>query len=270
MQYEDVYQRNIGLITQEEQDKLCNAKIAVAGVGGSGGMQAASLARMGVGAMALMDPGIFDPPDMNRQFGAMKSTMDRNKARATAELLHDINPFMKIDIYEEALDTPEAMAEFVHDADAVIEAIDYARYGHAALLAQAARQEGAYLFTSPLPDFGSILIAFAPDGMTYETFHGFPGKFKPNDEFQLDPKRYFGTKRECKNIQWFINKDTPYISTNAGAGALSAALLSTEVAFLICGKRKPGDMVIAPKVTHVDMVTRTFEVFNPLEEAGLL
>lgn len=34
MTYQEIYQRNIGLFTQEEQDRLKNTKVAIAGVGG--------------------------------------------------------------------------------------------------------------------------------------------------------------------------------------------------------------------------------------------
>ncbi len=69
MRYEDAFARNIGLFSHSEQDRLRNATVIVAGVGGVGGIQAVTLARFGIGKMILIDPGAFDPPDMNRQYG---------------------------------------------------------------------------------------------------------------------------------------------------------------------------------------------------------
>ena len=99
MDYDLVYGRNIGLFTKEEQEKLKAAKVAIAGVGGVGGIQAATLARFGIGKMAIMDPGVFDEPDMNRQYAATKSTLGRNKAIATAQFLRDINPLIDLDVF---------------------------------------------------------------------------------------------------------------------------------------------------------------------------
>ena len=90
MNYDQVYLRNIGIFTGRQQARLRQAKITVAGVGGVGGIQAVTLARMGIGEMTIMDPGVFDEPDMNRQYAAMKNTIGQNKARATAGLLKKI------------------------------------------------------------------------------------------------------------------------------------------------------------------------------------
>ena len=97
--YDQVYLRNIGIFTGRQQARLRQAKITVAGVGGVGGIQAVTLARMGIGEMTIMDPGVFDEPDMNRQYAAMKNTIGQNKARATAGLLKKINPFMKLNVF---------------------------------------------------------------------------------------------------------------------------------------------------------------------------
>ncbi|MGQ4004463.1 ThiF family adenylyltransferase [Francisellaceae bacterium CB52] len=46
---DQIYARNIGVITELEQTKLKNSKITVIGAGGVGGITLISLARMGVG-----------------------------------------------------------------------------------------------------------------------------------------------------------------------------------------------------------------------------
>ncbi len=48
MKYEALYQRNIGIFSSAEQDKLRNSHVFVAGVGGVGGIQAVILARMDI------------------------------------------------------------------------------------------------------------------------------------------------------------------------------------------------------------------------------
>jgi molybdopterin/thiamine biosynthesis adenylyltransferase len=66
MTYDEAYNRNIGIFTHEEQKHLRESKVTIAGVGGVGGIQAATLARFGVGELAFFDPGIFDEPDLNK------------------------------------------------------------------------------------------------------------------------------------------------------------------------------------------------------------
>ncbi len=60
MNYDQGYLRNIGVFSSEQQDKLRHAKVTVAGGGGVGGIQAVTLARMGIGEMTIMDPGVFE------------------------------------------------------------------------------------------------------------------------------------------------------------------------------------------------------------------
>jgi tRNA A37 threonylcarbamoyladenosine dehydratase len=116
MSYQDVYQRNYGLFLEEEQEKIRNSKIAIAGVGGVGGIQAATLARFGIGELSILDPGIFDEPDMNRQFGATKSNIGRNKAIAIGEMLKEINPFMKLNVFTQALNDQQSIEDFISDS----------------------------------------------------------------------------------------------------------------------------------------------------------
>ena len=53
--YEEAFSRNLGWLTPQEQQKLSNTRIAVAGMGGAGGVHVQALARLGMGAMTLTD-----------------------------------------------------------------------------------------------------------------------------------------------------------------------------------------------------------------------
>src|SRR5688572_3034414 len=77
--YEDAFKRNRGLITEEEQQKLRNSRVAIAGMGGVGGVHLITLARLGIGKFTIADPDVFDVPNFNRQYGATISNLGRNK-----------------------------------------------------------------------------------------------------------------------------------------------------------------------------------------------
>ncbi len=51
-----------------------------------------TLVRSGVKRFRLAEQGIFDPPDMNRQWGAPDTTMDRPKLDVYVEWAKSINP----------------------------------------------------------------------------------------------------------------------------------------------------------------------------------
>jgi molybdopterin/thiamine biosynthesis adenylyltransferase len=262
MNYDQVYLRNIGLFTPDQQRRLRSAKVTVAGVGGVGGIQAATLARMGIGELAIMDPGVFDAPDMNRQFAAMASTIGQNKAEATAPLLRDINPFLKLTVLAHAPERKSDLADLVRGSALVIDAIDYRGFDYKVLFAEVAREQGLYNFTAPIPDFGALLMIFDPKGMTLEEFYRAPADRALWPKHDIPLVEILGLRHANRNLADFASGKRPYISTNAGAAALAGALLATEAALLIAGIRAPSDLVTAPRVTFVDLLARTFEVFD--------
>ncbi|MBI4861867.1 MAG: ThiF family adenylyltransferase [Candidatus Riflebacteria bacterium] len=269
MSYDDAYQRNIGLFTPDQQERLRRAKITVAGVGGAGGIQAATLARFGVGEIALIDPGTFDLPDMNRQFGARCSSLRMNKAVATASLLEDINPFMKVTHSTDPLLNGESLRSFVEGSALVIDAIDYLGFRTKALFARTARELGILNLSAALSDFGTLFVIFDPAGMTLEEFFGAPKAPDLMDRFRIHPGRLVGSRERGQNMWKFADGSLPYIPTCSGAGALSGAVLATEAALIIAGIRKPEDLITAPRAVVYDMLGRSVKIINPSEEWAL-
>jgi tRNA A37 threonylcarbamoyladenosine dehydratase len=261
LQYDMLYQRNIGIFTEAEQATLKSAKVFIAGAGGIGGIQAMVLARMGIGELSLMDPGVFDEPDMNRQYAATVSTLGVNKAVATAKMLQEAAPFIKVNIFTTKL-SESKLAEQVRDCALVIDAIDLADFPYKSLFAKVARQWGKYNLCSPIPDLGTVLIIFDPKGMDFEEFT--QGKSYP-------PITETAIKKYRENLKQGGGKSEtgiPFlssISTNSAAAALSAALLATEAALMIVGQRKAAEIVTVPHITYIDLLRRSFRIFNPLD-----
>ena len=55
--YEEAFSRNLGLINPQEQEKLRKSRVAIAGMGGIGGINLMTLARLGIGAFRIADSG---------------------------------------------------------------------------------------------------------------------------------------------------------------------------------------------------------------------
>jgi len=255
MSYDLFYNRNSGAFTSEQQLKIRNAHIFVAGTGGAGGIQAATLARLGVGKITLMDPGIFDEPDFNRQYAAFSDTLGMNKAEATARELRRLAPFCEIAVHEHKLDSRQ-LELVVADCSLVIDAIDLQDYEYKVQLAQLARKHGKYNFSCPIPDFGAILIIFAPDGLTFE-------EFTLNRSF---PKMSNALRKNNQPVLFSSETGMAFLSSRASlacSAALSAALLTTEAALLLSGKKTAAELVVVPEVTYIDLFERSFEIFAP-------
>lgn len=86
------FSRLIPMLGEEGFNKLRSKHVAVFGVGGVGGIVAEALARSGVGKLTFIDGDVFEESNINRQIGALTSTLGRPKAEVFKERVLDINP----------------------------------------------------------------------------------------------------------------------------------------------------------------------------------
>ncbi len=94
--YSEFTTRNIGFVTQTEQNTLKNTRVFAAGVGGMGGAAVACMARMGIENFVIADIDYFEVSNMNRQIFSSMDVIGRDKAEVTAKTLLSINPNINI------------------------------------------------------------------------------------------------------------------------------------------------------------------------------
>ncbi len=87
------------LIGKEGIEKLQNAKVAVYGLGGVGSYVVEALARAGIGHLVIIDYDKFDETNINRQLGALHSTIGKYKIDVMEDRILDINPNIKVQKY---------------------------------------------------------------------------------------------------------------------------------------------------------------------------
>lgn len=111
------------LIGTDSANKLRASSVAIVGLGGVGGICAESLARCGIGKIAICDGDVVDSSNINRQIVATSSTIGINKAIALKSRLEDINPDALIAAYEKNWNVEN---DFIKDGgfDFVVDAID--------------------------------------------------------------------------------------------------------------------------------------------------
>src|SRR6202140_5915572 len=105
------YSRHLILpeVGMEGQLKLKNAKVLMVGAGGLGAPLGLYLAAAGVGRIGLVDFDVVDFTNLHRQVIHGTKDVGRKKLDSAAETMLDINPNTKIDRYEVALDSSNAM-----------------------------------------------------------------------------------------------------------------------------------------------------------------
>jgi len=113
------------LVGKQGIKKLAASHVLVAGLGGVGAVAAEMLCRAGVGTLTLADHDVYQLSNLNRQIGALHSTLNRPKTEVMKERLLDINPQLQITLINEYLkdDSMKALLQEGH-FDYIIDAID--------------------------------------------------------------------------------------------------------------------------------------------------
>ena len=77
--YDAAFSRNIGWVTEAEQARLRQSRVAIGGLGGVGGVHLLTLARLGIGKFSIADFDVFEIANFNRQVGATMHSLERAK-----------------------------------------------------------------------------------------------------------------------------------------------------------------------------------------------
>ncbi len=167
--YQTAFSRNIGWVTHAEQALLRGKKIAIAGMGGVGGVHLLTLARLGVGGFHIADFDTFDQANFNRQAGASMSTVGLPKAEVMAAQARDINPELDIRIFTHGV-TTDNLSDFLDGVDLYVDGLDFFAFAaREAVFAACAAQSIAAITAAPL-GMGAAVLNFLPGGMYFEDY----------------------------------------------------------------------------------------------------
>ena len=217
--YEQATQRNLGIVSPSEQQRLRASKVAIVGMGGAGGIYLTTWVRMGVGHFHIADFDTFSVANTNRQAGAMHSTMGRPKAQVMAEIARDILPGVEVTEFSEGIGAHN-VEEFLRGADVVLDAIDVFAQPARLLLYQTARRLGIpVLFGAPLGLSGTV-GCFTPQGMSFEDYFDIREGMSP-----FDIMTRFVVGLAPKGRHWTY-MDSAQVDPGAHAGPSSAAAIS--------------------------------------------
>lgn len=172
--YDEAFSRNLGWLTPQEQQRLRGARVAVAGMGGVGGVHVQGLARLGVGALNLTDFDSFEVANFNRQAGAAMSTIGQPKVEVMRSYALDVNPETDVRVFPNGLNENN-LADYLDGVDLLIDAIDFFANSLRPALYRAARERGIPVVCSAPLGAGASLICFKPDGMSFDDYFGFAG-----------------------------------------------------------------------------------------------
>lgn len=125
---EDADSRTRSLLGEAALARIAAAHVVVIGVGGVGGMAAEALLRSGVGHLLLIDKDRFAVSNLNRQLGALYSTLGQSKAEVLQRRFADIRPQAEVQIREAVYGPGEEGAALLSGdfakPDVLVDAID--------------------------------------------------------------------------------------------------------------------------------------------------
>src|SRR3546814_19317602 len=100
--------------------RLANASVVVAGIGGVGSWCAEALARSGIGALGLIDLDHIAESNINRQLHALTETLGQAKVVAMAQRVWGINPECRVAMLA-AFVSPEHVSDLIPaDIDLIV------------------------------------------------------------------------------------------------------------------------------------------------------
>ncbi|MDI2590215.1 ThiF family adenylyltransferase [Pseudomonas sp. N3-W] len=261
MSNDNMLNRSVPLLTDIGIEKLAACSVVIAGCGGVGGAMALTLCRMGVETFKLADPGVFDPPDMNRQWAATGRTMGRNKALVYRELILDLNPRAKVEIFVEGI-TDSNQGEFLSGADIMVDCLDASvPYSLRESLHRKARQQGIFSVVGPIMGFGCFAICSSPKGLGMEFWTETLKVAK--EQGTLPP--VFDEIFVPQHMQAIVKSlEVGKVPTVAVGPLIATSLLATECVNYLLHGTVPGfrEPIVLPKVMFFDLNRMNYKVID--------
>ncbi len=189
--YDEAFSRNIGWVTEVEQEALRGKRVAIAGLGGVGGVHLLTLARLGVGRFAIADPDRFDLVNFNRQVGATTQTLGRSKVATLATMAREINPELDIRTFEDGV-TPENLDTFLDGADVYVDGLDFFAFDARERVFAACAAKGIPAVTVAPIGMGAALLNFMPGRMTFEKYFRLRGAERAREGAPIPPRPFPG------------------------------------------------------------------------------
>lgn len=272
--YLQAFDRNIGWVTEEEQLRLKNSRVAIAGLGGVGGSHLMTLARLGIGAFNIADLDVFELANFNRQAGATVSHLDKPKLDVMAAMAKDVNPGLQLRTFESGVNA-DNLDDFLDGVDLYVDALDFFVLDVRRAVFNACAQRGIPAITAAPLGMGVAFLAFLPDSMSFEDYFGMEGQ----DAFEQSVRFLMGLSPAMLQLPYLVDPSRVDLAARKGpstgmACELCAGMAGTQALKILLGR---GKVIAAPKGLHFDAYRNRLATTwrpggyrNPLTQLGMM
>ena len=247
--YAEAFRRNLGWVTEAEQETLRRKRIAIAGLGGVGGAHLLTLTRMGIGGFHLADFDHFELHNFNRQVGANLHSVGRPKVDVMAEMARAINPELDIRLFPEGVTGANA-ERFLDGVDLYVDGLDFFVLDLRQRVFALCHERGIPAITAAPLGMGAALLVFLPGRMSFEEY------FRMGDGSEAEKAARFlvGLSPSMLQIGYLVDPSRVDLAARTGPSTpmacdLCAGIAATEAVKVLLGR---GGIVAAPRGVHFD------------------
>ena len=266
--YDEAFSRNIGWVTEAEQAALRGKRVAIAGMGGVGGVHLLTLARLGVGAFHIADMDVFELVNFNRQVGATMANLHRPKAEALAEMARDINPELDIRIFDKGVDQSN-LADFLSGVDLYVDGLDFFAFDARRATFKACEARKVPAVTAAPLGMGTAVLSFLPGQMSFEDYFCLDGC----DEEEMAIRFLLGLSPGMLQRGYLADTSRVNLAEHRGPSTIAACQLcagvtAVEVLKILLGR---GEVLCAPRGFQFDAYrNRYIKTWRPGGNRNLL
>jgi molybdopterin/thiamine biosynthesis adenylyltransferase len=247
--YDSAFERNIGWLTLAEQARLRDKRVAIAGLGGVGGIHLLTLARLGIARFRIADFDTFALANFNRQAGALVSTLDQPKVAVLQVMARDINPEVQIGAFAQGVDAGNIDA-FLEGVDLYVDGLDFFAFDAREGMFKACAERRIPAITVAPLGMGAALLNFLPGSMSFEDYFGWRGQSEREKALRF----LVGLAPRVLHADYLADASRVDLSARRGpstimACQLCAGIAATEALKILLGR---GRVLAAPHGIHFD------------------
>lgn len=259
--YNTAFNRNIGWTTVWEQQILRSKRVAIAGMGGVGGIHLLTLARLGIQNFHIADLDNFELVNFNRQIGASLSTLKKPKTETLSSLAQDINPNIQIRCFSQGV-TEHNLDDFLKDIDLYIDGLDFFVLEIRQKIFQRCHELKIPVVTAAPLGMGVAYQIFMPNGMTFDDYYN----FDPETPEQNQIKFLIGINPCAGHRFYIVDFSAINFKEKSGPSTIMACNLCAGVAATAALKilLNRGQILAAPWIHYFDTYRNLYKkIYTP-------
>lgn len=275
--YKQLFSRTSYIFSKEDIDRIRNAKIMIAGVGGVGSTTAYFLVRMGFKNFILIDFDIVETCNIGFQ-SYFYNDIGLYKVDALIKLLNNVNPYSTAKIYRTDIRylEKEVLINLIKESDVIVDGMD--NILAKVYLSRMTMRVGKPLVNASQCGGAARVTIFVPGGLYYEEAFNLPTQDLSDDELlhksygkiNLEEERIIEYKRRAFMYYQndYITEEVIYKMASGeipfqyipGTSHIVGLITATEIIKLITGRNH----IRFPEVIHIDIWNLTLkkEIIN--------